>query len=272
LKKGKFISHAINAAIFIILEIAALNMLRNNGKLQRIWISRGAHAVMGSVWGSSQEIKHYFSLKEQNDTLASENNELRIRLSQLEAAVSDDMKQKAYSVPGMVGSYRYIPASIMKMGTKSQHNYLIIDKGHKDGVVEGAGIITPRGAIGIVDAVSQNYSYARSFKNHEMNISTRLGKDGSIGPMSWDGISSNGAILKEIPHHVEFSKGDTVYTSGHSSIFPPDIPLGTIGECKVVNGATYNIDISLFEDFGALRYVTVVQNIDKEEIAKLEQE
>ena len=227
---------------------------------------------MGSVWGGSQEIKHYFSLKEQNDTLASENNELRIRLAQLEATVSDDMKQKAYSVPGLVGSYRYIPASIMKMGTKSQHNYLIIDKGHKDGVVEGAGIITPRGAIGIVDAVSQNYSYARSFKNHEMNISTRLGKDGSIGPMSWDGISSNGAILKEIPHHVEFSQGDTVYTSGHSSIFPPDIPLGTIGECKVVNGATYNIDISLFEDFGALRYVTVVQNIDKEEIAKLEQE
>ncbi|MBO5419116.1 MAG: rod shape-determining protein MreC [Bacteroidales bacterium] len=272
MRKSKFISQAINAAIFIILEVAALNMLRNNGTLQRIWLARGAHAVMGTIWGGSQEIKHYFSLKQQNDSLAYENNELRISLAQLEAAVSDNMKQKAYSVPGMVGSYRYIPASIMKMGTKSQHNYLIIDKGYKDGVVEGAGIITPKGAIGIVDAVSQNYSYARSFKNHEMNISARLGKGGSIGPMSWDGFSSKGAILKEIPHHVEFSKGDTVYTSGHSSIFPPDIPLGTIGECKVVNGATYNIDISLFEDFGALRYVTVVQNIDKEEIAKLEQE
>jgi hypothetical protein len=39
-----------------------------------------------------------------------------------------------------------------------------------------------------------------------------------------------------------------------------------------VNGATYDIDITLFEDFGALRYVTIVENIGKGEIEKLEDE
>lgn len=90
--------------------------------------------------------------------------------------------------------------------------------------------------------------------------------------MTWDGFSSNGAILKEIPHHVEFQPGDTVYTSGYSSIFPPDIPLGTTGDSRIVNGATYEIEISLFEDFGALRYVTVVENMGREEIKSLEEE
>ena len=61
-----------------------------------------------------------------------------------------------------------------------------------------------------------------------------------------------------------------MYTSGYSSIFPPDIPLGTAGEAKIVNGATYDIEVTLFEDFGALRYVTIVENIGKEEIEKLE--
>lgn len=88
--------------------------------------------------------------------------------------------------------------------------------------------------------------------------------------MCWDGIHSDGAILKEIPHHVEFEKGDTVYTSGFSSIFPPDIPLGTTGESRIVNGATYEIDIKLFEDFGALRYVTIVENMSKDELKDLE--
>jgi hypothetical protein len=37
-----------------------------------------------------------------------------------------------------------------------------------------------------------------------------------------------------------------------------------------VNGATYDIEITLLEDFGALRYVTIVENIGKEEIEKLE--
>ena len=90
--------------------------------------------------------------------------------------------------------------------------------------------------------------------------------------MSWDGFSNSKAILSEIPHHVIFEKGDTVFTSGYSSIFPPDIPLGTTGEARIVNGATYDIEISLFEDFGALRYVTIVENIGKEEIEKLEEE
>jgi rod shape-determining protein MreC len=70
---------------------------------------------------------------------------------------------------------------------------------------------------------------------------------------------------------VEFEKGDTVYTSGYSSIFPPDIPLGEVGDSKIVNGATYEIRIRLFEDFGALRYVTIVENMGKEEIKELEE-
>ena len=107
-------------------------------------------------------------------------------------------------------------------------------------------------------------------KNHEMNISARLGKKGAVGPLTWNGRTSNGAILKEIPHHVEFQPGDTVFTSGYSSIFPPDIPLGTIGKSKIVNGATYEIDVELFEDFGALRYVVVVENLGKDEMKELE--
>ena len=135
----------------------------------------------------------------------------------------------------------------------------------------GAGVITGKGAIGVIDAVSSNFSYAISFRNHEMNISARLGKEGAVGPLSWDGYSSAGAILKEIPHHVEFEPGDTVFTSGFSSIFPPDIPLGTAGKSKIVNGSTYEIEIELLEDFGALRYVTIVENLAKDEMKKLEE-
>lgn len=174
------------------------------------------------------------------------------------------------SATGIAGSFRYIPASIVKISNNTQHNYIIVGKGYADGVTKGSGVITGKGAVGVIDAVGKNHSYARSFKNHEMNISARLGKEGAVGPMSWNGYSSNGAVLKEIPHHVEFHPGDTVYTSGYSSIFPPDIPLGTTGESRIVNGATYEIEINLFEDFGALRYVTIVENLGKEEIKTLE--
>lgn len=250
-----------------------MNMLKNNGTLQNVWFSKGAHLFSSTVWGGAQDIRQYFSLKKRNDALARDNHDLRVHIAELEAIMADSLSLRNLpSSDGTAGGYRYIPASIVKVSNNTMHNYIIVDKGYDDGVVKGSGVITGKGAIGVIDAVGRKHSYARSFKNHEMNISARLGKEGAVGPMTWNGFSSNGAILKEIPHHVEFHPGDTVYTSGYSSIFPPDIPLGTTGASKIVNGATYDIEISLFEDFGALRYVTIVENLGKEEINRLEDE
>lgn len=269
MRKTSIIPHIINAAIFITLEIAALSMLFNNGTLQKIWISKGAHAVMGGLWGWTQGISDYFSLKETNDALAAENHSLMVKLQQLEEILAE--RGEAPVIHGnSTKRFRFINASIIKISSNLQHNYFIIDKGAADGVVEGAGVITGKGAIGVIDAVSRNYSYAISFQNYNMSISSRIGRDGRHGPLVWDGKGSNSAVLKEIPHHLEIVPGDTVYTSGYSSIFPADIPLGTIRKAEIVNGATYDIDITLFEDFGALRYVTVVENIAQEQLDKLE--
>ena len=270
MRKSSIIPFLINAAIFIIMEIAALNMLRNNNELQDIWISKGSHAFMGTIWGSTQKISDYFSLAKVNDQLAKENFELRVRLAQYEDRDTEDREVSCFTAKGIAGNYRYISAEIVKISTGSGHNYFIIDKGTEDGILEGSGVITGNGAVGIIDAVGSNFSYARSFQNFDMSISARLGKEGSAGPMSWSGKGGSKALLKEIPHHVQFNPGDTVYTSGYSSIFPPDIPLGTVGNATIVNGATYEIEVTLFEDFGALRYVTVVENTGQSEIISLE--
>ena len=247
-------------------------MLNHNGMLQRMWFSEAAQGFMGSIWGSTQKVKDYFHLRSANDSLALENHALRVKVAQMEEAMAAAGAAMPELAEGKTGRYSYIPANIMKISNNSQHNYMIIGKGAADGVVEGSGVITGRGAVGIIDAVSENFSYARSFKNHEMSISARLGRNGAVGPLSWDGRSSTGAILKEIPHHVEFHPGDTVYTSGYSSIFPADIPLGTAGKAKIVNGATYEINVTLFEDFAALRHVTIVENLGREEMKTLEGE
>ena len=270
MRKSNLISNLITAAIFIILEVAALNMLNSSSPIQRSWFAKGGHAIMGGLWGTTQDIRHYFSLKEKNDALAMENILLREQILEMNAIIRDSIRVSKIKSDGIADGYRYTPATIVKISNNTQHNYLIIGKGSEDGITEGSGIITGKGAVGVIDAVSGNFAYARSFKNHGMNISARLGRDGAVGPVSWDGHTNDGALLREIPHHVEFAPGDTVYTSGYSSIFPPDIPIGIAGESKIVNGSTYEIKVKLFEDFGALRYVTVVENIGRDEIQRLE--
>lgn len=261
----------MNAAIFIILEVAALGMLKHSGTLQDLWISKGIHTVTAKVWGGLESVGYYFSLKKKNDVLAEENFRLSQEVRHYRMITGKDYAMDRISVPDTTGDFRYLPATIVKLGNNSQHNYMIVGKGYEDGVEERSGLITGQGAIGIIDAVSRHYSYALSFRNSGISISARIGREGPVGSLRWDGRTSHGAVLSEIPHHIRIEPGDTVYTSGYSSIFPPDIPLGITGEYRIVNGATYEIRISLLEDFSKLRYVTIVNNIARQELEELEE-
>ena len=257
------------AAVFILLETAAIVMLNHNNSMQRLWTMRISHGFMAKTWGFTQKVRGYFSLAGQNEELALENHRLREMIREYEdaAKATDISLQSVTRDDGFV----YTPAQIIKSGTNSQHNYLILDKGSEDGIVQNSGIISSKGVIGIVDAVSRHYSYAISFLNTEVNISSRLGGTGAVGPLAWDGKNTDGAILKEIPLQYRYSPGDTVYTSGYSVIFPPDIPLGTAGDASIINGATNEITVNLFQDYTALKFVTIVRNTRAAEIEALEQ-
>jgi rod shape-determining protein MreC len=268
MKRQRLLPRFLNLAVFIVLEIAALQMVTHNAVLQRVWVARGAHVFMGKVWGASQNIRSYFSLSATNRELSEENFRLmqelektRGRLREARVEGLDTLRRPGFSM---------VAAEVVKVSRNKQHNYLILNRGFEDGIQEKSGIITPNGVVGIIDAVSAHHAFAFSFQNSDISISARLGDEGGSGLLVWDGIRSNGAVLKEIPLQYRFQKGDTVYTSGHSLLFPPDIPLGIAGEAKVVNGATNEIAVRLFQDFSAIRYVSVVHNDAFDEIEQFE--
>ena len=267
---GNIFRIIFNAAVFILLEAAALVMLKHDGPMQDIWLSKGIHAFQGAVWGGTESIRDYFSLRKQNAALAEENYRLRNVIREYRAFTGKEIAED--SARNVIGGFRYLHAEAVKVSNNKQHNYLILDKGSEDGIEKLSGVITENGVAGIIDAVGKHYSYARSFKNTGMTVSARIGKEGPAGELIWNGVTSNGAILREIPQHIHITEGDTVYTSGFSSIFPADIPLGITGEASVVNGSTYDVKVTLFSDFSAIRYVTVVNNTDDTEIEELEVE
>ena len=266
MRSRKLVLRLVNLAIFILLEIASLQMLSRNANLQKIWLAKGAHGFMGTVWGSTQRVQGFFRLSRTNRELAQENAELLKDLTSAREALrrvyTDSLDAGLLRDTGFV----IIPAEVVKMSRNSQHNYLILNRGYEDGIQEKSGIVTRCGVVGMIDAVSAHHSYAFSFQNADISISARLGLEGGTGLLVWDGKGSRGAILKEIPLQYKYQPGDTVYTSGHSLLFPPDIPLGLAGDSRIINGATNEISVTLFQDFSAIRYVSVVHNTAFDEI------
>lgn len=271
-KKSNIYTILANTAVFIFLEIAALNMLSSSSSVQNFFITRNLQGLAGRFWGISESVSRYFALPKENKELADDIFELNRKISKMTRALEIAKLDSLARIDMELASdkFKFMPAAVVKNSLNKQHNYLIIGKGSDDGVRPQSGIITADGVVGIIDAVSRHYSYAISFLNSELSISARIGNDGAAGPMVWDGKHIDGALLREIPLQYKFDEGDTVYTSGYSSIFPPDIPLGVTGDTRIVNGATYEVKIKLFQDFSALRYVTIVTNSDIQEIEDLE--
>lgn len=264
-KRRPLFPRILSAAIFIFLEIAALSILRSGSQARNLWLARAGHGFMGTVWGATEGVKNFFALRKTNEKLAEENFRLR---TVIERGTFQQHQAYIDTLSGLprIGHFEYLNAEVVKASRNKQHNYIIVSKGYEDGVKEKSGIVTTEGVVGIVDAVSAHYSFALSLLNADISISARLGTEGAVGPLAWDGKSRRGAILREIPLQYKFEPGDTVFTSGYSSIFPPDIPLGTAGESRIINGATMEIKVSLFQDFGSLRYVTLVHNTDFDEL------
>ena len=269
-KERRLLKFSINAVTFILLEVAALAMLSRSGDLQHMWIARTGYRVRTAAWSSSETIRSYFMLHGLNEGLAAENIALTEEVQHLRHQLRVCMADSVNSRVPLSDGFRNIPAMVCKISRNSQHNYIILDKGSEDGVVPQSGIVTSDGVVGIIDAVDRHFSYGISFMNTNMSVSARIGSEGAVGPLSWDGVSSRGAVLKQIPLQYHYSPGDTVWTSGHSQLYPADIPLGTAGESKVVNGSVNEISVKLFEDFNSLRYVTIVCAEYVDEIGYLE--
>ncbi len=265
---GKVSTVLVNAAIFILMEVAALAMLRSSSTMQNIWINRISHRTAAALWGAGEDIRSHFHTRRLNDELAAENARLKERLRVLgdSGAVAAVMPVRHHD------GFRYSPATVVKVGRGTAHNYIILDKGSEDGIRPQSGIITDKGIVGVVSAVDRHYSYGLTLINSSVSVSVRIGDgaEGVTAPLKWDGKSRDGAVVGDIPPHHRINPGDTVRTSGFSSIFPADIPVGVIGETRLIDGSSQQADVRLFQDFGSLRYVTVTENDDKDEIRALE--
>jgi rod shape-determining protein MreC len=78
--------------------------------------------------------------------------------------------------------------------------------------------------------------------------------------------------MSDVSRYARVEAGDTVVTTGYSSIFPPDAPIGTVERCDPSdNGAYFNLRVRLWADFSALRDVLVVRIESAAERTSLEE-
>jgi rod shape-determining protein MreC len=175
-------------------------------------------------------------------------------------------------VSGQRGGYKFqfVPSRVVRNSVYKQYNYLTLDHGKEDGVFKDMGVISDRGVVGIVLESSDNFATVIPIINLDFRLSVKLKSNNYAGILQWDGKTPLFAVLNEIPFHVELTDGDTIVTSGFSSIFPEGIEVGTIESFSLEKGNFYEIEVRLSTDFQSLFHVNVIRNYQKEEQLNLE--
>lgn len=236
---------------------------------QKARVSRLTRGIAGVISGQFSNVSQYMNLRRSNIELTLENVALRNEVEKLKGTLEE--KGTVTLVDSLHGAkYLYIPARVIHNSVNRQQNYITLNVGQNDGVTQGMGVICGNGVIGVVASVSKNFSTAISLLNINLKVSAKLQKSGIFGSLSWDGLNYREVVLKDIPLHVPVAVGDSVVTSGFSSIFPRDIPMGTVVNFYVKDGSFYTIHLQLLADFKRLDHVYVVKSFDQPEISQIE--
>jgi rod shape-determining protein MreC len=251
--------------VFLLLESLAILLLSNHNHYQHSKILNTNREITGWIFDKVDGTREYLSLKKTNEILVRENATLRNMLSAPVDADIDHFQNKEHR------TYYFAPARIVHSSVYKQFNYLTINKGRKQGVIKDMAVIGEEGIVGIVLESSPNFSTVLPLINRDFRLSAKIEKNNFAGIIQWDGNSPQQASLNEIPYHADVQIGDTIVTSGFSSIFPEGLHVGTVSEFSLREGNFFEIYIQLGTNFSTLFHVNIIKNFLQEEQLELEE-
>ncbi|MDU8885748.1 rod shape-determining protein MreC [Yeosuana sp. MJ-SS3] len=252
--------------LFLLLFVISLVLTIQSHSYHQSKFVHSANFLSGGIYKSANNISQYFSLKRQNEILSEENSRLNTLIYNGEDSISAFVLDSSkFGIP-----YEFTAAKVIKNSYSLSNNILLIDKGKRDSLAQDFGVINSKGIIGIIDNVSKKYATVISVLNSSISISAKLKKTNHFGSLAWDSKSHEFIQLIDIPKIAPVEIGDTIVTSGRSTIFPRGIQIGVVNDFKLDAAENYyNINIKLFNDMTNIEHVYVIKNIDAEEIDNL---
>ena len=213
-------------------------------------------AVAGFVNSKLGYVNYQLNLSKENKDLSNQN-----------ANLLNEITNKSTKNTGTLdGQFSYTPCYVIGNQYIFKNNSIVINIGSKNGVLPEMGVIGTNGIIGIVQKTSDHFSQIISVLNTQSKISVSLKGTNHYGFLAWNAQDPNVFDVLDIPLNAKVAVGDTLVTSGKSSIFPKGIFVGKIVDFKELSDRkSYKIVLQPFIDMTSLGTAYVIQNKYKKE-------
>jgi len=270
----RWIRNQAHPLLFALLLLSAVTQIFRYHFYQHSIFFGQALGVHRQLDKSKADIKEYFNLRNVNQQLIAENTLLKQQLN-WNLTYNSPKRDSSYrdTNTGNFVKYEYIQARVIRNGVNDQNNFIVLDRGFKDGIKRHMSVVCPMGIVGVVVESAEHYSLVMSVLNSKFEITPYFyDLKTSQGVVSWNGEDPFHADLEEVNRFVKVKAGMKLYTSNYSLLFPAGIPIGSIESASSnLKSNFHKIKVKLATDFSQLDVVSVVRNIHQKELDVLNQ-
>ncbi|ANI30297.1 rod shape-determining protein MreC [Yersinia entomophaga] len=224
------------------------------------FLANGPRKVLDSV---SETIATRQQLELENRALRQE-----LLLKNTDLQLLGQFKQENSRLRELLGSplrqdEQKMVTQVISSGTDPYSDQVVIDKGTDNGVYEGQPVISDKGVVGQVVAVSKFTSRVLLIcdASHALPIQV-LRND--IRVIAAGGGCSDDLLLEHLPSNTDIRVGDVLVTSGLGGRFPEGYPVAVVSSVKVDNQRAYTvIQARPMADLQRLRYLLLLWGADR---------
>lgn len=245
----------ITFLVFLILEVASIFLIVQFNTNQKRLFNSSASRIIGTLVEEYQGAVSFFHLKTENDLLIEENAALHTQLIGLSKRLEEEYAKEFF----INRQKDIIPCKVLSNSIILEDNYLLLNKGKRDGIKPQMGVFSAVGVVGIIIETGDHYATVMSLLHRQTRISAGIAKTGFFGTMVRKDADPFHMRIEDIPAHAMVEIGDTIVTSGYSNIFPPRIPIGVVSQINEPIEGDYfkTLEVDLVNDLSELTYVYV---------------
>ena len=270
-----FIRRYFNFLLFLLLQVLSIFLIVQYSKYHQAMFGNSANRITGKVNEQYNKIEYYFQLKRTNDSLLKANEILYNKLASNFNLPDSGSKQVIDTIKiDSIVQYRkfnYLSAKVVANSITSQSNFVVLQSTNATQMRVGMGIVDPNNSVvGAITEINGEFIVVMSLLHKDSRISGKLLKTGETGTVLWDGKHPNLVTLSGIPKSTKVAKGDSVITSGFSTIFPKGILIGRIDEVFLEKSTNnFKIVVHTAANFHNLEYAYAINNSQQPVIDQL---
>lgn len=223
-----------------------------------------------------QIIYEFFTIPRDVVSLRAENQSLQNQVSLLQTQIiqlEQDLREAdiLYSLLGFARGRpeeTYIAAKVIGRDPSPFLQYILIDKGSDDGIAYNMPVVTEKGLVGRIDAVTASAARVQLITDSASLVNSKIVEVDVDGVVA--GSVTSDITIEMVSQEYTIEPGQTVQTSGLGGNYPADITIGMILNVnKLENELFQSASVQPSEDFTNLTAVLVVANFRPSNIQPL---